>query len=161
VARSVFTSFHYQRDASRVQQVLNMGAIEGQSIMSAQDWESVKRQGAAAIQNWIDTQMKYKAAVVVLVGKETASRPWVIYEIEKAWTDNRPLVGIRINGLKDLTGNTDTAGASPFGKVKLTDGLTLDSYIPLWTPSGSDSKAVYASISANLENWVASAVKRA
>ncbi|WP_353939677.1 TIR domain-containing protein [Micromonospora sp. b486] len=29
--------------------------------------------------------MAYKKAVIVLVGQETASRPWVIYEIEKAW----------------------------------------------------------------------------
>lgn len=29
--------------------------------------------------------MKYRSCVVVLVGSETASRPWIQYEIEHAW----------------------------------------------------------------------------
>jgi hypothetical protein len=65
---AVFYSFHYARDAWRVQQITNMGAVEGQPILNAQQWEEVKRQGEKAIQNWIARQMKYKSAVVVLVG---------------------------------------------------------------------------------------------
>jgi hypothetical protein len=45
-----------------------MGAIEGQKILDSQDWESVKRRGRAAIEKWIDEQMRGKSAVVVLVG---------------------------------------------------------------------------------------------
>ncbi len=160
MARSVFTSFHYQRDVARVQRVLNIGAIEGQKIMPAQDWETVKRKGDAAIEQWIHDQMLRKAAVVVLIGKETASRRWVKYEIEKAWNDKRPLVGIRIHGLKDFDSKTDTAGPNPFAKVSLTNGKTLESYVPLYTPTGSDSTAVYADIRQNLTNWVASAYAR-
>lgn len=58
MATSTFTSFHYERDYWRVQQVLNMGAIEGQPIVSPQAWEDIKRKGMTAIEKWIDDQMK-------------------------------------------------------------------------------------------------------
>ncbi len=68
MAKSVFFSFHYARDAWRVQQVVKMGALEGQPILNPQKWEEVKRRGDQAIKTWIAEQMKYKSAVVVLVG---------------------------------------------------------------------------------------------
>ena len=85
MAKSVFYSFYYVLDAWRVQQIIQMGALEGQTILNAQDWEQVKRQGNAAIEKWINEQMAYKSAVMVLVGAQTASRPWVRYEIAHAW----------------------------------------------------------------------------
>ncbi len=155
-----FTSFHFDRDFWRVQQVRNMGAIEGNEIIAPQAWESVKRQGRAAIEKWIDGEMKDKSAVVVLVGNETASRPWVKYEIEKAWNERRPLVGVRIHGLKDNDGHTDTQGANPFAGIKTTSGSPLSSYVTLHSPTGSNSQAVYKNISDNLATWVANAYKR-
>jgi hypothetical protein len=84
MARSIFASFHYGGDADRVQQVLQMGAIAEDSLVTAQEWESVKYRSDTAIKNWIHTQMLRKSAVVVLVGADTASRKWVDYEIRKA-----------------------------------------------------------------------------
>ncbi|MDK8178836.1 TIR domain-containing protein [Micrococcus luteus] len=63
MAKSVFYSFHYDRDAWRVQQIIQMGALEGQPILNAQQWEEVKRKGDAAIKKWIADQMAYKSAV--------------------------------------------------------------------------------------------------
>ena len=40
MARKVFHSFRYSLDNQRVQQVRNIGAIEGQALVSANDWES-------------------------------------------------------------------------------------------------------------------------
>lgn len=157
---AVFYSFHYERDAARVQQIVQMGALEGQKILNAQEWEAVKRRGKAAIENWIYEQMKHKTAVVVLVGAQTASREWVQYEIRKAWDDKRPLVGVRIHGLKDFNKKTDTAGANPFEKIALTNGAKVSDYVTLHTPLGSDSQAVYASIEANLKGWADGAYKR-
>lgn len=158
---AVYYSFHYDRDAWRVQQVVNMGALEGQPILNAQDWESIKRRGDQAIKDWIEEQMKYKTAVVVLVGKETSTRRWVKYEITKAWNDKRPLVGIRINGLADSNGNTDLAGGNPFAEVKFeSGGGSVADYVPLYTPAGATSSAVYTSIKDNVASWVASAYKR-
>ncbi|GAA2524179.1 TIR-like protein DUF1863 [Rarobacter incanus] len=74
MAKSVFYSFHYDRDAWRVQQIIQMGALEGQPIFNAQQWEEVKRKGDAAIEKWIADQMAYKSAVVVVIGAQSASR---------------------------------------------------------------------------------------
>ena len=81
----VFYSFHYDNDVFRVQQVRNMGVVDGNAPVSANDWEQVKRQGDAAVERWIDESMKYRRCVVVLIGSETASRKWVKHEIKRAW----------------------------------------------------------------------------
>jgi hypothetical protein len=39
MARKVFFSFYYKEDASRIQQVINMGAVEGQPLLTGQKWE--------------------------------------------------------------------------------------------------------------------------
>ena len=78
---------HYANDVMRVQQIRNIGMVEGNSPVSPNEWEQVKRSGDSAIEKWIDDNMKYRSCVVVLIGEETASRPWVKYEIRKAWSD--------------------------------------------------------------------------
>src|SRR3546814_2030159 len=83
MARRVFFSFHFANDFWRTQQVRNIGALEGQSLCTANAWEEVKRKGKASIEKWIDDNMYGKICVVVLVGSETANRPWVIREIVK------------------------------------------------------------------------------
>ncbi len=157
---SVFYSFHYSKDYWRVQQIMNMGLVEGQPLLNSQDWESIKRGGDIAIQNWIDKQMKYKSALVVLVGSQTATRRWVKYEIRKAWNEKRPIVGIRINELEDSSGYTDAQGADPFAQIKTDSGYALSTWLKLYTPSGSTSREVYASIQNNLNSWVDSAYRR-
>lgn len=160
MAKSVFFSFHYDRDAWRVQQVINMGKLDGQPLLSAQRWEEVKRQGERAIKNWIAEQMKHKSVVVVLVGAQTAQRPWVKYEISYAWDNYKPLVGIRINGLAGQDQRTDVQGPNPFKAVSLQGGGTVGDHVPLYTPNGSTSQQVYASINTNLSTWVDNAYKR-
>lgn len=154
---AVFYSFHYHRDVFRVQQVLNMGQFDGQKILNAQDWESVKAKGDQAVEDWIAEQMAYKEAVVVLVGRATAARRWVRHEITKAWNDKRPLVGVRIHGLKDPKTGVDSPGPNPFAEVKFKDsGGSLADFVPLHNPGGD----VYKTIEASLKTWVADAYKR-
>jgi hypothetical protein len=159
MAKSVFYSFHYEQDVHRVQLVRNINALEGQPLLNAQKWEEVRRNGDQAIKNWIHEQMSYKKAVIVLVGRYTASRPWVIYEIEKAWADKKPLLGIRINGLSSL-GSVDAAGPDPFAKA------TGVGQVPLFDPtvrdwSGNiDSKATYNKLRENLETWSSQGVTK-
>lgn len=166
MATSVFYSFHYRRDIFRVQRIANIGALDGQAL-NRQEWEQVKRGGKSVIEKYIDGEMAYKRAVVVLVGTETASRPWVLYEIRKAWNDKKPIVGIRINGLVDTPagGSVDPAGPNPFAKITLETPAflpprTLADHIPLHTPNGYDSKSRFADIRANIHSWVDGAVRR-
>lgn len=160
MAKSIFASFHYDNDNHRVQQVLNMGAIEKDSKVTAQDWETVKYKTQATIEKWIHDQMLRKSAVVILVGAETSKRHWVDYEIRKAWDDRRPLVGVRIHGLKNLDGYTSRAGANPFAGIRTKSGDSLDKWVRLYDPAGADSKAVYRSISDGIESWISTAYSR-
>jgi hypothetical protein len=89
------------------------------------------------------------------------TRPWVRYEIAKAWNDRRPLLGISIHGLANRNGNTDTPGKNPFALVTLPNGRTVADYVPLFSPSGSHSQAVYANVKANLTTWMKKGYKRA
>lgn len=158
--KTVFYSFHYERDVHRVQLVRQIGALEGQPLLGAQQWEAVRQQGDQAIKDWIHKEMAYKRAVVVLIGQETASRPWVLYEIEKAWDDKKPLVGVRIHGLASMSSGADSRGADPFAKVSGVSG------VPVFDPTQTnwqgqiDTKATYANLSNNLESWVAQAKTR-
>ena len=152
MAKSVFFSFHYERDVHRVQLVRNVNALEGQPLLNAQKWEEVRRNGGQAIENWIHAQMAYKKAVIVLIGKHTASRDWVIYEIEKAWKDKKPMLGINIHGLSSF-GTVDAAGANPFDKAMGVSGVPVfDPTIKDWRGQ-IDSKATYNNLSQNLEFW--------
>lgn len=152
MAKTVFYSFHYEQDVHRVQLVRNINALEAQPLLNSQDWEQVRRRGDEAIKSWIHEQMVYKKAVIVLIGEYTASRPWVIYEIEKAWADKKPMLGIRIHGLSAL-GSVDRAGSDPFVKV-IGAGA-----VPVFDPTAQDwsgkvdSKATYNKLRDNLESW--------
>lgn len=156
---AVYYSFHFKRDAWRVQQIEQMGVLEGQPILNSQDWEKVKAQGDDAIKKWINEKMANKTAVVVLIGAATASRRWVKHEIIKAWNDKRKLVGVHIHGLKDRAGNTDKKGANPFA-IQLDNGQSMASFVPVHDPAGADSKAVYNTISSNIKAWADGGYKR-
>ena len=144
MTNKVFYSFHFDRDVHRIQLVRNFDALDpAGTILDAQEWETVQRRGKAGIERWIEDQMAYKKAVIVLIGQETAGRPWVQYEVNKAWADRKPLLGIRIHGLSSL-GSVDRPGSNPF------DRLIGGSRVPVFDPtvkdrSGSiDTKATYA-----------------
>lgn len=151
MAKSVFYSFHYDRDVHRVQLVRNINALESQPVLNAQEWETVSDGGQTAIKNWIDKQMAYKKAVIVLIGLQTAGRPWVTYEIEKAWADKKPLLGIRVHGLSSL-GTVDSAGPNPFDKADVSN-------VPVFDPTVTDrygkidSKATYNALRNSIESW--------
>lgn len=113
MARRVFFSFHFANDFWRTQQVRNINSLEGQALCSPNDWEEIRRKGDASIEKWIDNQMQGKTCVVVLVGAETANRPWVIHEISKGWSDKRAVLGIRIDKLLDTNSRPSLCWAEP------------------------------------------------
>lgn len=151
MARNVFYSFHYQRDAVRASQVRNIGTVEGNKPARDNDWETVKRGGDLAIKRWINAQLKGRSCCVVLIGKETAGRKWINYEIEQAWNSNMGVVGLRIHGLKNLQGYIDEKGGNPFtGFTYGKDKKRLSNAVPIYNPQGNNSKDRYAWIRTNL-----------
>jgi hypothetical protein len=157
--RRVFFSFHFANDHWRTQQVRNINALEGQTVCAPNAWEDVKRKGSDSIERWIDENMKGKSCVVVLVGAETAERPWVRREIVKGWDSGRGVLGIRINALLDVGGQSSRAGTNPFDKINWDNsGKQLSAVAPIFTPAGNHSREVYASIRDNIENWIEHAI---
>jgi len=144
MARKVFFSFEYG-DVSRAMVVRKSWVTqerESAGFIDAADFEALKRQGDAAIQRWIDNQLKGTSVTVVLVGKETCSSKWVKYEIEKSIEIGNGLLGIDISKIKDMQGNTsERCGVIPKG---------YDFY--LWNNDDGYN---------NMGNWIEKAAKAA
>ena len=152
--RQTFYSFHFANDVMRVQQVRNMGVVDGNTPVSPNAWEEVKKKGASAVEAWIDENMRYRSCVIVLIGTETSNRPWVKYEIEKAWKDRKGLFGIHIHNLNCPNNGTCTKGANPFAGTTFKQGDRV--IVPaVYDPPASDA---YNNIRAHLTDWVERAV---
>ena len=153
----VFYSFHYDNDVFRIQQVRNMGVVDGNEPVSPNDWEQVKRKGDAAVEKWVDDSMKYKRCVIVLIGSETASRPWVTYEIKRAWELKKGLFGIYIHNLKCPRTGTCAKGPNPFSNWNVS-GQSMANLITCHDPTSRDA---YGDISRNMATWVSQAIEAA
>lgn len=156
IKRQIFYSFHYDNDVFRVQQIRNMGVLEGNEPVSANAWETVKKSGDKAIEKWIDDNMRNKSCVVVLVGEDTHKRPWIRYEIKKAWENKKGLVGIYIHNLKDPKNGKCSKGTNPFDHFTFNDGTKLSSVVSCYNPDPDDT---YNDIKNNLNKWIEKAIK--
>ena len=175
MARRVFFSFCHDDDAWRAAQVRNIGGVEGNRPANDNDWEDVANRGALGIKQWIDAQMCGKSAVVVLIGEKTAGRPWINYEIAKAWQEGKGLLGVYVHDLKDKNGNASQQGRNPFSNFLVEDGeLKARTPLSVFTSSGTpledivpaydtpfwalSSRDVYANIKENLAYWIDDAI---
>ena len=158
MARKVFFSFHHKGDVGRIGQVRNSWLTKGEDAGYVDDaqWESIKRQGDEAVKRWIDTQLNGTSVTVVLIGAETAQRPWVRYEIVESHKKGNGLLGIYIHNAKDFrTQLVSAKGKNPFGEIHFKD-----SYRTL-----ADEYPVYDWVSdngyQNMGSWIETAAKKA
>ncbi len=157
--RQVFFSFHFARDAWRAGQVRNIRDLDGNTPVSDNDWEQVKRGGDAAIQNWIENQLKYRSCTIVLIGTETAGRRWVNYEIKRSWELGKAVLGIYVHNLQDSMGTQSPKGPNPFANFNL-NGIPFDRIVPVYcTEDWNQSTEVYKKIALNIDSWVENAIK--
>lgn len=160
MARRVFFSFHYDNDNWRAAQIRNIGALEGNKEASSNEWEQVKRGGDQAIKRWIDGQMQGKSCVIVLVGRDTAMRKWIDYEISSGWNSGKAVFGIYVDNLLDRNGNTCYRGSNPFQHfTENGTNRSMASVVPVHDPFGFDSKGVYATISSSIAGWIEDALR--
>ncbi len=161
MARRVFYSFDYERDAIRVQQVKKMGVLAGQPILTSNKWEEVTGGTQRGIRKYIDAQMEGKSCVVVLIGRRTAEREWVQYEIKKAWDEGRGLVGVFIHNLADMNRTQTTKGTNPFRHFRVGGArkIGMNLVVPVYDPPGSSSSSVYKWIEKNLSAMVEEGIK--
>lgn len=160
MARRAFFSFHYERDVWRASQVRNSWVTqerESAGFWDAAAWEEVKKKGEDAIHKWIDNQLNGTSVTVVLIGAETALRPYVGYEIQQSHNRGNGMLGIYIHNLKNSNGRTDAAGTNPLTNWHVVrDGkqvLLSDLYPTYDWVSGNGY--------ANLGDWIEAAAKRA
>jgi Thoeris protein ThsB, TIR-like domain len=122
MARTVFFSFHYQRDIWRANVVRNSNVVIGRAAAGFTDgsiWEEAKKKGDKEIKKLIDDGLIGTSVTVVLIGAKTAGRTYIDYEIEKSVDRGNGILGIHIHNIADKDGNTDSKGEVP---KKLSDG---------------------------------------
>ena len=151
--RKVFFSFHFANDFWRVQQVRNIGSIEGNQVVTNNSWEEIKRSGDNAIKRWIDQNLEGKTCLIVLIGSETANRKWINYEIESAYKKGMAIIGIHIYGLKCNNGMISKKGNNPFNYIFI-DGKQISNQISIYEPLNLGSQFVYKWITDNLSIWI-------
>ena len=157
--RRVFYSFCYKDDVFRVNQVRHIGEIEDNSLVHKNDFEKIKQSGNAAIKRWIDSQLDGRTCTVVLAGRNTATRPWVQYEIRESWRRRMGVLVVYIHNLKNEKGEPSKKGDNPLDYVPF-DGKTPLSVLELdIDPEGNDSKEIYQDISNNLQDWIEDAIE--
>jgi hypothetical protein len=121
MARKVFFSFHYERDAQRAAVVRNHAVTkehdEAAGYVDKAAWESIERQGDAAIKKWIAEQLKGTSVTVVLIGPETDSRKWVMHELQESYAKGNGLLGVTLHNIRDFFGKTEAAGSTYFGSL--------------------------------------------
>jgi len=155
MVRTVFFSFHFDRDHWRAGQVRNSWVTEDSQeaagYVDGGTWEEVKRDGDDAIRSWIRRQMKGCSVAAVLIGSETYGRQWIDYEIKKAVRDDMGLVGIRVHNMKDKHGRTDSRGKNPLKKWEV-DGTNLTDIYNTYDWKYNNGRQ-------NLSSWIEEAAK--
>ena len=156
--RRGFYSFDYKRDAWRAAQIRNMKLVDGNSPVTDNAWETVTRGGNAAIRRWINDQMKGRTCTIVLIGHKTAGRKWINYEIKKSWDDQKGLLGIYIDILKDQRSKIVPRGRNPFEEFSV-DNANLSDIVKVYGARFRYSKNLYAHIRKNIADWVEEAIE--
>lgn len=117
MARRCFFSFYYDRDVWRSQQVKNVWVThtdrEAAGFFNSSAFETAKKSDAA-LRTFLNAEMKGSSVVCALIGTATYSRRWVRYELVRGFEKGKGLLGVRIHGLKNKDGETDTFGPNPF-----------------------------------------------
>ena len=108
MSRKVFFSFHYQNDINRSMVVRNSWVTQGKEaagFIDKAEFEKIKRSGDDAVKRWIDAQLHGTSVTVVLIGSETLDRHFVQYEICESVNKGNAIIGVYIDGIKDMITN--------------------------------------------------------
>jgi hypothetical protein len=84
-----------------------------------------KQAKAGGIQRMILKHLKDTTVTVVLIGSETANRPWVKYEVEESLARKNGLLGIYIHHLKNQNQSTSWLRGS---KPRVPWGIDFPAY---------------------------------
>jgi len=106
--KNVFISHHHQDDAQvdRLTSLLGKnGCLVRNSSIRAKPANQERLQKGlikeSVIRRLLRMKMSWAGTVIVLIGKETHSRPWVNWEIREAIKQGKNIVGVYEYGLKE------------------------------------------------------------
>lgn len=124
--RKVFFSFDFDEDCSRAAVVRNSyvtkeHAGDNAGYIDKVEWEKLKPSSESVIKNWILRELEGTSVTVVLIGQYTSRSKWVNFEIEESIKRGNALLGIRINYIKNLQGQTSIAGNNPLDNHLIYD----------------------------------------
>lgn len=148
---NVFIS-HHGRDDDKVQSLKKRLTDKGYNIrnysVDSTKHTKKKRPSDAVIQRYLRRQISWSGTFICLIGKDTHSRPWVNYEIRKAYLQGKKIVGIYAHGAKDsveLPEAFKKYGGPIMGWNSLDKlGQVMDGKeFPVETPKGEPRKPLY------------------
>ena len=117
-AHNVFIS-HYHRDQEDLDGLKDLMKRKGYDIRdsSIDELKPNKAKNKDYIKSLLRSRIDWAGTVLVLVGQETHSRPWVNWEIEYANSQGKRIVGIYAHGAKesDIPKNLDRYGDALVG----------------------------------------------
>ncbi len=114
--RSVYFSFHY-KDVWKVNQIRHSGVIVGPKSAGFADrslWEQAKATSRRALRDLIEEGLVGTSVTAVLIGRQTANREWVRYEINRSIERGNALLGVHIHRVRDRNGTTTRRGEVPY-----------------------------------------------
>ncbi|MFM5632679.1 TIR domain-containing protein [Aeromonas veronii] len=125
IQRNVFISHHHKDDAS-VDGITRLASSKGYQFRNSsirvkpenQARIDQKKISDRTIERLLRMKMRWASQVIVVIGKETHTRPWVNWEIKVAHQLGKPIIGVYENGLKDdveLPDNLKTYATSIVG----------------------------------------------
>lgn len=116
MARRVYFAFHFERDIFRANVVRNSNVVRGAEaagFFDKSEYDEVKRQTPEAIARHLRERMKGTSVTAVLIGRETALRPWVRWEIEQSLANKNGLIGVYIHHLNSVNERGDPPQMTP------------------------------------------------
>lgn len=116
MTRRVFFSFHAESDLWRVNQLrahLFATDVHQVGFFDTQEYEALLRARKSTIGRVIRDRLAGTSVTIVLIGSETASRPFVHLEIEESLANRNGLLGIRIHEIDGPDGKPAFSGPDP------------------------------------------------
>lgn len=103
--RHLFIS-HHSKDDAEITKLTNLLNSKGYDIrnssirLNARNEERMKKKQVSeeTIRRALRMKISWAGSVVVLIGKDTHSRPWVNWEIDKANEQGKRIVGVYLRG---------------------------------------------------------------
>jgi hypothetical protein len=123
----VYLSHDHLNDIWRAQVFVQIvrSLMRPRIIMPSTGWHNRETARAEIRERLEDT-----AITVVLIGSETADRPWVQYELDQSVARGNGLLGIYIHAMEDHKGNNSMPGTKPL----IHNGILFPTYDWDWNP---------------------------